>query len=140
MRKVTIILIAAIYVASIVIVGVFGLEAAPYDEFRYIDDFVFTEINDTLVEDVGNSKFVMLPYQENLIVYIHFTVAPANATEADNVTVEVISPTDYEDIATLSYEVGRGWILKFSKPGIITLRIQSPDTRKVEKELIVYVS
>lgn len=142
MRKVTIIIIAAIFVASIVIVGQFGLETPIVDEFKFIDKIIFTTINGVEVQSIGDekdTKYVILPYERNLVVVITFEVEPADADEAKNVLVEVSSPEDYSETATLTFETGAGWQLNFLKPGTVTVKVTSPDEHLVSKELMVIV-
>ena len=138
MRKATVIVIAAIYVASIVIVGVFGLKALPYDEFVYIEDIEFNTINDTPVVDRGDGTFyVILSYKKDLIVVIDYTPRPANATKGREVDVKIVAPDNNAEIATLTFQTGSGWELHFLKAGTVRIAIESNDGSNVRKELTV---
>ena len=140
MRKVTVILIAAIYVASIVIVGVFGLKALPYDEFVYIEDIVFNEINDTPVVERGKDDFyVILAYKKDLIVILDYTPKPANATKGREINVNIVSPDNHAEIATLTFQTGSGWQLHFLQPGTVRIAFEATDGSSVRKELTVMV-
>ena len=139
MKKATIIVIAAIYVASIVIVGVFGLKALMYNEMVNIDHFEFpSEIGGAPVENVGNKKAVVFTFKENLIVPIEYIPIPADATYRNDVVVEITyqSSSDPEHpTAELEHgEIG-GYYLKFLQAGTVRVTVKSPDTGKATKDL-----
>ena len=90
MKKATVILIVAIYVASIVIVGVFGLQALIYNESNPITGFDLPEqINGKPVKPTtdGKGKTVVVEYTEGLEIPIEYVPVPADASS--DVDVEI---------------------------------------------------
>lgn len=146
MRKATILIIAAIYVASIVIVGVFGLQSLVYTEVVYVTDIVIAEeIGGSTVQqdEDGGDYTVTIRHNfsdsgDTLIVPIEWTPIPSDATYRNNIKVVVqkVSGGD-EPCATLKQDIG--WSLEFVKNGSVTVCIMSVDANKVKKELTIYV-
>lgn len=140
MKKATVIVIAAIYVASIVIVGVFGLQALAYNETIYIEDFTLPQtINGSEVKSTTDGKgyTVRIKYEKDLVVPIEFVPVPADATYRNNVTVTITSQSGNEENPTAILEHANGYMLKFLKVGRVTVRIASTDGGKVIKELSI---
>lgn len=138
MRKATIFVIAAIYVASIVIVGVFGLNALVYKPKVYIRNIELPEqIGGCDVKpntDDSGGYHVRLTYSEGLTVPIDCRKVPADAD--GNIVIDITSQTGSEDkpCAKVVEGVG-GWYVEFYKKGRVTLRIQADDGTNVYKEL-----
>ena len=140
MKKATVIIIAAIYVASIVIVGVFGLQALIYTEDNPITDFTMpTEIEGKEVKptDDGKGVKVTVSYKENLLIPIQFIPVPADATSEVEVTITYQTGSAENPTAVLEHDIG--YFLKFYKKGKVTVTIRSTDSRKVSKELSITV-
>ena len=143
MKKATVIVIAAIYVASIVIVGVFGLKAVVRQEFIPIVDFILPEsIYDKEVKLAtdGSGYTVRLTYTEGLSVPIDYTPVPADATYRNDVEVTIAYQTDSSEdtpTATLDKNVFGGYTLVFHKEGLVRIRIASIDGSKFTKELTI---
>lgn len=140
MRKATIIIIAAIYVASIVIVGVFGLQALVYSENIPITDFILPEqIEGKEVKKAtdGNGYTVRLTYREDLTIPIEFVPVPADATLRNSVEVTIVSQSGTAANPTAVLEHANGYMLTFLKRGMVTVRITSTDNRKFSKELSI---
>lgn len=136
MRKATVILIAAICVASVIVVGVFGLQALIYAEVVYVQDIVFAE--EILGREVkpatdgSNGYTVVLQYEEGLEFPIEFTPIPANATMRNEIKVTMTYQSGSDDEPCATYDSG---MVIFHKRGQITLRVTSPDGGKVTREL-----
>lgn len=142
MKKATVIVIAAIYVASIVIVGVFGIQALMYNETIPITDFILDKkINGSEVYPAtdGNGYTVRLSYEEGLTVPIEFVPVPADATMRNSVKVEITYQTGSEEKPTarlIHFEVG-GYMLEFLKVGTVTVTIKSVDNHQFSKSLSI---
>lgn len=135
MKKATVILIAAICVASVVIVGVFGMKALIYAEIVYVDDIVFAEkILNREVRPAtdGNGYTVVLKYEEGLSFPVEFTPVPSNATKRNEIKVEMTYQSGADDDPCATYDSG---MVMFHKRGQITLRVASTDGGKVTREL-----
>ncbi len=128
MKKATVIIIAAIYVASIVVVGVFGLNAlASYDDAKNILAFILPEeINGAKVMPMGRdyTYSVTFRYTEGLAVPITFDIHPADVKDRLAVQVELEAQSGSEDNPAAAYS---GGILMFYRPGSATLRIKATD-------------
>ena len=136
MKKATIIVIAAIYVASIVIVGVFGLQALIYTESMPITDILLPEqIEGKTIKPNTNGKgyYVLFRYSEDLLIPIEFVPVPADSPSTIEVTITYQTGTEEEPTAELQHEIG--YFLKFLQKGTVTITIQSTDNRKFSKTL-----
>ena len=139
MRKATIIVIAAIYVASIVIVGVFGLKALNFDQTIFIKDIVLPSTIGGEPVRTSDKKhyFVDLVYKNELEVLIDYDKNPRDAQGDIKVTIDDQTPFgDGEVVATLIQSTS-GTMLKFLQPGIVIIRFEAIDGSKVTKELTV---
>lgn len=141
MKKTTFILIAAIYVASIVIVGVFGLKALNFEQTVFVTDIVLPdEILGEKVDATGTRYAVVLKYEAGLVVPIDFDKEPRDAQ--GNIRVTIIDEEGFDEdgatVATLEQGTG-GYLLKFVQTGYVILRFEAVDGNKVSKELMVLV-
>ena len=138
MRKATIIIIAAIYVASIVIVGVFGLQALIYNESQPITDFIFPsqiEGKDVKLTSDGKGYTVVISYRDDLYIPIEFTPVPADSPSEVEVYISYQSGTEEHPTAELQHDIG--YFLKFFKKGKVTITVRSTDNSKFSKELSI---
>lgn len=138
MKKATVIVIAAIYVASIVIVGVFGLQALIFTESQPITDFILAEQiegRDVKPTSDGKGYTVVVSYKEDLLVPIEFVPVPADAPALIEVTITYQSGSEQNPTAELQHDIG--YFLKFFKKGKVTVTIRSTDNRKFAKELSI---
>ena len=142
MKKATVIVIAAIYVASIVIVGVFGLKAVVRQELVPITDFLLPEEilgNEVKLNTDGNGQYVIVTYTDGLSVPVDYTPVPANATYRNDVEVTITyqSGSEEKPTATLSKNIFGGYSVDFLKKGTVVITITSNDANKVSKELTI---
>ena len=138
MRKATIIIIAAIYVASIVIVGVFGLKALIYNESKPITDFTFPEqIEGKTVKPTADGKgcTVIISYREGLYIPLEIKPVPADSTSKVEVSITYQSGTEEHPTAELLND--NGYFLRFFKKGKVTITVRSTDNSKFSKELSI---
>lgn len=136
MRKATIIVIAAIYVASIVVVGVFGLRALNFEQRIFIKDIVMpTTIDDKSVKTSdGKSYFVDLTYRAGLEVLIDIDKEPRDAQ--GDIEITITDQTPFGDGDTVAELIqGDDIVLKFYQPGLVVLRFEAVDGSKVTREL-----
>lgn len=138
MKKATIIVIAAIYVASIVIVGVFGLQALLYNESNPVKDIILpTQIEgkDVKLTTDGKGYTVVISYREDLTIPIEFVPDPADAPATIEVSITYQSGSEENPTAELTHDIG--YFVTFHKKGKITLTFRSTDNRKFAKELSI---
>lgn len=152
MKKSTIILIAAIYVASIVIVGVFGLQALSFSEKVYIKDITFVDhvdddgtvhylqIGGKEVKPKSNGKgfIVVLNLDDikNTPLSINYNISPMDATIT---TVEVSDDTEggAAAYARLEKTTLGGYLVTFTDKGQIDIRLSSVDGSKATTKLSI---
>ena len=138
MRKATIIIIAAIYVASIVIVGVFGLQALIYNESQPITDIILPstiEGKEVKLSSDGRGYTVVITYSEGLTIPIEFVPEPADSPSTIEVSITYQSGSEENPTAELTHDIG--YFLSFFKKGKITLTFRSTDNRKFTKVLSI---
>lgn len=136
MKKATVIVIAAIYVASIVVVGTLGLKSLIYSETVFVEEIVFdntfggAELKPT---SDGNGYRVTMDYVNGLTVPISFFPVPSDATYRNDISMEKVYDSGGEDnpCATLT----DNGVLIFHKKGVVRVRVYSIDGRKVSREL-----
>ena len=143
MRKATLIVIAAIYVASIVIVGVFGLRALNFEQTIFISDIEMpATIDGKPVKTSNNKKYTVdLDYRDKLEALIDFKKYPRDAQGEIRVTiVEQINygDTGVETAAKLELRT-IGYVIVISQPCYVLLRFDAIDGSKVSKELEIVV-
>ena len=83
MKKSTIFLILLVYIASFVIVGLFGIQVRAHNEIVYVENISLTPINqEALVNykyDETNKKYTFIAYYEDgLVIQLKANVTPAN--------------------------------------------------------------
>lgn len=139
MRKATIIIIAAIYVASIVIVGVFGLRALNFEQTVFIKDIVMPDTigGQPVNTDDGKTYTVQLVYSVGLEVLIDYDKEPKDAQGDIEVKITDEIPYDTEGTPVAILDQSNGCTLKFSQRGLIILRFAATDGNKAHKELII---
>lgn len=144
MKKATVILIAAIYVASIVIVGVFGLQALIYNESNPITDFTLpSEIAGKPVKPAtdGKGKTVVVEYKDNLEIPIEYVPVPADSPSDVEVEITYQSGSEEKPTAELTYDEIFGkkvnYFVKFFKKGKVTITIRSLDNSKFSTTLSI---
>ena len=138
MKKATIIVIAAIYVASIVVVGVFGLQALIYNESNPITDIILpTQIEgkDVKLTSDGKGYTVVISYRDDLTIPIEFIPDPVDATASIEVSITYQSGSEENPTAELTHDIG--YFLTFFKKGKITLTFRSTDNNKFSKTLSI---
>ena len=141
MRKSTIIVIAAIFVASMVIVGVFGTKAANFEQKLYIKDIELPKtIGGQPVRTSDNIHYtVNLTYTNGLQVDIDYDKSPRDAQgDIELSIIQQIPLGEGEVVAELVQTKDSDTPqLKFLQPGLVKLRFDAVDGSKVYKELTV---
>lgn len=135
MKKATVIIIAAIYVASIIVVGVFGMKALMYNEMVFVEDIVIAEQiggKDIRLTSDGSMHSVVLEYKEGLMVPVEFTPVPADATRRNEIEVYFIYVSGGEEDPCADIDHG---IVLFHRKGQVIVRIMSTDGGKIYKDL-----
>lgn len=137
MKKSVIILIAIIYITSIVAIGFFGTKIVAYNPTIYITDIECT--NDNMRTNDDGSKSVFLKYSndgdilKNSII-ITYKVYPENSTMRGAEAVRLVYDKD-NIVATVD-----GLTVTFLKKGVLTVQLVSQDGTEVTEKvkLIAY--
>ena len=147
MKKSTIILIAIVYIASIVVISVLGLRAKIYKEIFPVTSIeCLNESDDNiLVEDYGGKKLINIQYTgegnvetlEGTMVQLVYRVLPDNAT---NKKVKFIYNEKLTRIHFIKDDKGNdlGLVL-FTGTGIFNVRIMATDGSQVYTDIVINV-
>ena len=134
MKKATILILIAIYLASILIVGIFGMINTPYEEIKPIDTIVptFVTLNngdsiEVYPKEETNAyftiidNFVIPENQEGMIIILNYELSPADATtkELDISIMHTTSNLPIDEVAAID----NGRII-IKQPATITVRFQ----------------
>lgn len=131
MKKSVAIAIAAVFFASIVIVGFFGMRIVSYNEKIYITEIRLT--NPELKTRSDGSQYMLFDYADGLTIPFTFEVLPNDATDRNAVEVSIVSQSD-EGVA----EFISGNLIVY-KPGSFTVRAVSTDGKNVVAGCDVYI-
>lgn len=125
MKKSIVIVIGIIYVASICLIGFFGMKIKAYNETIYVTNIecINTDMQETTDSQNNPIKYVVLTYEPELAYQIEWKVNPDNVTYRN---VEFVYNTE-TTVATVS---GFGAVL-FLKKGTITIQIVSTDGKNI---------
>lgn len=91
MKKSTILIITAVFLISVFVVGIFGLQNVPYDRLVYVNKIVPTSVTLSNGEESLEIKYsepngyyyVTIPYesyQQGMLVMINYDINPTDAT------------------------------------------------------------
>lgn len=134
MKKSTIILLLIVFVGSVVIVGVFGMQAVPFEEIVYVKEIVPHEVvvyaggaQSTLQAQLDTDKgaghyYIMIPLQNEMIVNVIPRITPTDSTNK-NLKISIV-PGEGDDIATIG-ELGE---INISGRGTVHLRYSAQDS------------
>ena len=147
MKKATVILIGIIYLASIVIISIFGLKAVIYDEVIPVTSIECLNETDEKTEvklDVDGNKIIKIKYEEpgdpetltGTMVQLSWRVLPDNAT---NKEVRFVYNTNLTRVNFVKDENGRelGLIL-FTGKVVLDVSIVSTDGTKVIEKVTIW--
>ena len=147
MKKSTIILIGIIYIAAIVFISVFGLNAKVYNEVIPVLSVECVNQSDenTIVKDYNGKKLIRVHYTEpgnaetleGTMVQLLYRVLPDNAS---NKRVKYIYNTDLTRIHFVKDEKGNdlGLVL-FTGTGIFNVRIMAVDGSQRHTDVVIDV-
>ena len=130
MKKSVVMLILVIYVASVAVIGVFGMKSVLYDEKIYIEKITCIneeakDVEETIDGRTVTIQRVIIDYKESeeTTFWIQWRVFPEDASFR---RVEFVSGN--EKVATVD---GQG-IVRFIKKGTVTIYINALDGSKIQ--------
>lgn len=97
MKKSTILIIVVVFAVSVFVVGIFGMQNVPYNEYVYVNKITPTSVslsNDTIVSVRENELgyYIVVPYEQDIRILIDYKVEPEDATNRHlSVTIDNIN-------------------------------------------------
>ena len=129
MKKFTVLVLLIVFLGSVLVVGIFGLQSVPYEKIVYVKEirptFVTTiSENAQKLEIKMNDKgyYVMLPYEEGLEVLINYELTPADCTNK-KVKVDIVYPEK-----NLPAVITDKNSVKFERKGSVHLQYRAQDS------------
>ena len=152
MRKITILMVGIIYVASIFIIAFFGMKAKVFDEVVKVTEIECVNESDdkVTVSESGGKKYLRVNFttegklNDNGVpvgtyLYIELRVYPDNATNKD-ITFIYDQNNPPSGVTSVKDENGKEMqILLFERPVTFLLGIKSVDGTNVSEEIWVVV-
>lgn len=146
MKKSTVILIAIIYIASIVIISIFGMKAVIFNEIISVREIVCTNETDEFVtvKDQQGKKLIEVPFigawdetkSEGTIAIITWQVQPTNAS---NKKIKLVYDTNTTRAKCLTDEAGNyTGIIVFYDRILFNVRIMSTDGSRVYSDIMIW--
>ncbi len=95
MKKSTVLLLTLVFLASILIVGFFGMKSISYKETIYINSITPTDVTLSTDEqkninrDENGKYYVRVTYEPGMIVTVGYSVAPGNNTFGSKTKIEI---------------------------------------------------
>ena len=119
MKKSVVILIALIFIASVVTVSFFGLQFKTFEEVVYVESIEILDPN-MKIGDAGEQYVVILPDANGVRQYqINYRVYPDNATDSS-----VIYSYDEQNT---NVSIDENGIVTFQKKGAVTVQVIAND-------------
>ena len=119
MKKSVVILIALIFIASVVSVSFFGLQFKTFDEVVYVESIEIFDEN-MKISDTGEQYVVIRPDANGVRQYqINYRVYPDNATDS--------SVTYAYDTQNTNVSIDENGVVTFKKSGVVTVQVIAND-------------
>ena len=144
MRKSVILLIAILYVVSIVVVTFFGMKIS-MDQFKVYMSSISLKHEDMQILDDG-SKYLYVKYDQELIdtqsyieVFVDYDVGPENASNPEKVQFSLTNATytDEEGNETVYAEVKANGTVIFYQKRTVYLYIKTTDGSNLEDKMMI---
>lgn len=146
MKKSTMIIIALIYISSIVVVSIFGLKAVVYEQIVPVTHIqCVNETKGNVQVEEGNKKIIRVAFTtpgdiESLtgtILQLEFRVLPDNATNKE--LKYVYARENYPQVKFHQIEGRETGAIVFTAPALFTLRVYSTDGSNIYDEMLISV-
>lgn len=141
MKKSTILMLLIVFVGSVLVVGIFGMQSVPYEQILYVKEIVPTSVTsmssssqNLQIQTDGDGYYVMLPYEEGLQLLINYKLDPVDCTNK-GVRVSIVSPDNPPA------ELTDRNVIVFNRKGVIKLRyspMDSATTKPMEIRVFAY--
>lgn len=98
MKKSTVLILLIVFLGSVLVVGIFGMQSVPYEQIQYVKQIVPTSVTSMSgnaqslqIQIDDNGYYVMLPYEEGLELLINYELKPADCTNK-KIKIAVVYP------------------------------------------------
>lgn len=129
MKKSTVLVLLIVFLGSVLVVGIFGLRAVPYEKIVYVKEIRPTSVTTVSanaqsleIQTDQNGYYVMLPYEEGLEVLINYELNPADCTNKD-VKITLVYP-EKNPPATITERNS----IVFTRKGAVHLQYSAQDS------------
>jgi len=143
MKKSIIVLILVVFLGSVFVVGVFGLENIPYNERIYVKSIVPTEvtlstgerveIKNEVTQDGKIIYYIRCTYEEGMWAFINYDITPDNASNRKvDITIDnsISANSDAELLADRR--------IKFNNRGTVKITFKAVDSAN-PPEMVFYI-
>ena len=130
MKKSTILILLIVFVGSVLVVGIFGMQSVPYEQIVYVKEIIPTSVTTMTgnaqglqiqIDDEGH-YYVMLPYEEGLELLINYDLKPADCTNK-KVEVSIVYPEKNQPAELTARNT-----IHFNRKGSIQLQYRATDS------------
>lgn len=137
MKKSTVIMLLIVFLGSVLVVGIFGMNAVPFEKIVFMEEITPTRVSASNGEepeirrDADGTWYVLLSrtnFEDGLKVYISWATTPLDCTYKD-VTVKIIAADPDNLPCDPIPELASEWrgALVFHKPVAVKLHFASTD-------------
>ena len=129
MKKSTILVLLIVFLGSVLIVGIFGMQAVPFEEIVYVREIVPTAVYTSsgtqlqLRQNSDGDYYVSVPYEEGLTILIMTKVTPDNSTNRE-IKLSVVGESADNPVV----EIGEKGEIKFLRRASVRLQYRSQDS------------
>ncbi len=142
MSKPTILILLIVYVSSILIVGIFGVQIMSFNNINYVDAITLEKQNVTFSKNKDTLSFISQNVSDTAIPYMRYTLVFEYANnQTINVTPKIVAknpsldPTNKELAVTLTYSQDayldcityENALFKVNRPGAVTVTYRAQD-------------
>lgn len=95
MKKSTVLLLSVVFLASILIVGFFGMKSLSYREVIYIDKIVPTSVQlstdekCSIKQDENGKYYIRVNYVEDMVITLNYSITPENNTFNNKTNISI---------------------------------------------------
>lgn len=129
MKKSTILILLIIFLGSVLIVGVFGMQAIPFEQIIYIKEITPTSVSSTngesleIKRDDKGHYYIITEYKDGLAILINTKVEPTDSTNKNLKTI-IVNNKENNPLA----EIGQRGEIKILRPGSVHLQYRTQDS------------
>ena len=147
MKKSTILVICILFLASVLVVGFFGMNAESYYSKVYVQSITPASIDCSTDEKLffGESDepnrytIVIHEFVKDMVIRVDFDVYPNDATFFNDIQLEITSQGNYTGSADHTVATLEGKTIKLHQPGFADVTYRAMDGSNVYMTIAIYV-